>query len=177
MTEPTSPLRALQGWTDRQVDELRRRFLENVSPEPSSGCWLWTASYSENGYGRFWVGVARGNGSVWQAHRAALLLLRGVEPGGMCACHRCDNRACVNPDHLFLGTYLDNNRDMTAKGRHGYGGLPGESHHQARLTAKQVREIRLARKAGVTGRELASRYGVSGSAIYSAANGRTWGAP
>jgi hypothetical protein len=95
----------------------------------------------------------------------------------MCACHRCDNRACVNPDHLFLGTYLDNNRDMTAKGRHGYGGLPGESHHQARLTAKQVREIRLARKAGVTGRELASRYGVSGSAIYSAANGRTWGAP
>lgn len=151
------------------------RFTAKVSPEPTSGCWLWMGAFAENGYGRFWIGTTRNDGAIWQAHRAAMVLLRGVNPGRLCVCHRCDNRACVNPDHLFLGTYADNNRDMTRKGRHGYGGRRGEASHRAKLTLAQVAEIRdhLA-----LGRErhcdIAARYGVATSTVAAISRGQNW---
>ena len=76
------------------------------------GCWEWSASCDDKGYGTFWDGskVRKTNRVVWE-------LVFGEIPRGSCVCHHCDNPRCVRPDHLFLGTRRDNVRDMVAKGR------------------------------------------------------------
>ena len=79
------------------------------------GCWGWIGATS-SGYGRLGRG-GRGEGLVY-AHRLSWELRNGPIPEGMCVLHRCDNPPCSNPDHLFLGTKADNNRDMSVKGRH-----------------------------------------------------------
>ena len=94
--------------TKRPIGE---RFLSKV--EKSDGCWLWTGYVMPNGYGKFGVTPQ----SVQLAHRVAWWLATGSWPSDKIL-HRCDNRRCVNPAHLFEGSQLDNLRDMTAKGRH-----------------------------------------------------------
>lgn len=104
---------------------LLARFEAKISPEPTSGCWLWTGSVAGFGYGRIQRGP-RGGGVVL-AHRVSWELYRGPIPVGLCALHRCDQPACVNPDHLFLGTHADNTADKIAKGRLRYGAAPLEA--------------------------------------------------
>jgi hypothetical protein len=87
-----------------------RRFWSKVQKGPD--CWTWAGSRSAKGYGRLNVG-----GAVCQAHRVSWELHRGAIPSDLFVLHRCDNPPCVNPDHLFLGTALDNSRDMVSKGR------------------------------------------------------------
>ena len=91
---------------------LQERFDAKVSPEPTSGCHLWTGGIFGSGYGAVWDG-----GRHLGAHRLAWELARGPVPAGLCVLHRCDNPPCVNPSHLFLGTKGDNNRDKISKGR------------------------------------------------------------
>lgn len=106
------------------------RFWEKVSPEPNTGCLLWLgATFRDTHYGAF-----RGeDGRTRNAHRVAWELVNGPVPEGMCVLHHCDNRVCVfaDPDprrsHLFLGTVLDNTRDMDAKGRRVNAPLSGDA--------------------------------------------------
>jgi hypothetical protein len=82
-----------------------------LAPGMTTACWLWTQRKDRWGYGKFKLA-----GREVGAHRFSLLLA-GIDPTGLLACHRCDTPACVRPDHIFLGTHLDNMRDMVAKGR------------------------------------------------------------
>lgn len=82
-----------------------------------SDCWLWTAGFTTVGYGKFAIGKDGRRAILRDAHRMAWTLANGEIADGMWVCHRCDVRACVRPDHLFLGTVTDNNVDMYRKGR------------------------------------------------------------
>jgi hypothetical protein len=95
---------------------LAPRFWAKV--RKGDGCWEWQGA-TRHGYGTVWVAEA---GGMRLAHRIAWELTNGPIPDGLLACHHCDNRVCVRPDHLFLGTYADNAQDMSRKGRaHGFG--------------------------------------------------------
>lgn len=98
----------------RAADEsAERRFWAKV--RLSDGCWEWTASLSSQGYGMLKVGGK--HGAAMRAHRLSWLLHHGEIPAGQCVLHHCDNRLCVRPDHLFLGSQLDNIADRDKKGR------------------------------------------------------------
>ena len=136
-----------------------------------SGCWLWTGPLNNKGYGT--------HGHHRYAHRIAYSMAHGDIPDGMCVLHRCDNRKCVNPAHLFLGTIADNNTDMTAKRRNAWLLHPelvrrGEEHHMAKLTDVAVNEIRLLAAGGWPHRALAKRFLVSKSTVTRAVSGKTW---
>jgi hypothetical protein len=95
------------------TDEEIKRFWLKTRWNPTIGCLEWTAGKLSVGYGMFWVRTTN-----IEAHRIAWALSHGAIPEGLCVLHKCDNRACVNCDHLFLGTKGDNARDMCRKGRH-----------------------------------------------------------
>lgn len=140
----------------------RVRFFAQISPEPNTGCWLWLGTFKDDRYGCF-----RGE----RAHRAAWELFNAAVPAGLFVLHRCDQPACVNPAHLFLGTHAENMADMTSKGRSGR--CAGERHGQARLNDERVRLIR-ANAAELSQRELAKRHGVSQRAVLKILNRETW---
>lgn len=91
------------------------RFIEKVEKIPIAGCWLWIGTVNYWGYGHFYELNPK---KIVKAHRKSYELYKGPIPDGMCVCHKCDVRSCVNPDHLFLGTHKDNVHDMINKGRH-----------------------------------------------------------
>ena len=111
-----------------------------------------------------------------RANRLAWELTQGPIPSGASVCHTCDNPACVRPSHLFLGTHSDNMRDASAKGRlrNYQGGVPGEQNGNAAVSEADVREIRRLRHDGVSGREVARRYGLSPAQVSRIHTGRRW---
>lgn len=139
-----------------------KKLIQNTSI--ADQCWNWTASLNANGYGKYAV-----NKSWALAHRHSYETFMGPIPDGLEVCHRCDNRACINPFHLFLGTHSDNMLDMVNKGRSGR--LAGEKHPQARLNANKVLEILTSARSA---KQLASDYGVTKELIYQIRKGKAW---
>jgi len=144
-----------------RADAVRRDLFE-AKVQRGEGCWEWQAS-TDNGYGRFKVGR-----HMEQAHRVAMALEDEEVSPEVQVLHRCDNRGCVRPSHLFYGTDADNMRDMVQKGRRDYASTPpppsgpGERNGRARLISSQVLKIRQdPRKHG----EIAEEYGVSRSTV------------
>lgn len=142
------------------------RFWSKAIPEPMSGCWLWMGYISANGYGSFTTST---DTPEW-AHRAAWRLTHGSVPEGIWVLHKCDNRACVNPDHLFLGTNSDNVADMVAKGRN----LRGERQNGATITDAMARTILDLAARGESRKEIARRYGISYANVCNVVAGRTF---
>lgn len=137
-------------------------------------CWLWQDGKLSTRYAKFWVTPQQ----RMFVHRFSYELAYGPIPVGFHVCHRCDNPACVRPEHLFLGTDKDNAQDREAKNRggteHGRGKLAGEHHSEHVLTTAEVLEMRARRAQGITLAILARDYGVSIATIARIVNRQAW---
>jgi hypothetical protein len=155
-------LHASRRLTD--TDQFRKR----VEFDTNGGCWLWRHHLSRNGYGQTVV-----QGSTSLAHRVSWEVHRGPIPDGAHVCHRCDVRACVNPDHLFLGTHADNMADMARKGRRI--SLPGERAPNAKLTDAQAAEVIRLLDSGMRPAAVAREMGLPFRAVIRIRQGAAWG--
>lgn len=180
--------RKLTPCQEGPLEERFWNYVNKVSPtpaNPTTSCWLWTGSTNRAGYGR--IGFHQDGRNYRElAHRVSWRLAHGADAGDLNVCHHCDTPACVNPDHLFLGTQDDNLKDaarkkrMAAGDRHGLRKHPecsakGERSGQAKLTEAQV--LRLRRQysdGGVSYGDLAREYGVAHGTIAGIIQRRRW---
>lgn len=125
-------------------------------------CWVWTGTLWSRGYGRFWF-----NNKDDRAHRVAWRLSGKALSEDECLLHKCDNRRCVNPAHLFIGTRADNMHDKTKKGRQ----TKGEACHWAQLKSVDIAAIRAS---SASNKELAKQYQVSHGHIYKIRSRQVW---
>jgi hypothetical protein len=135
-----------------------------VRPELNH-CWEWIGRVKSTGYG-----YMRAYGRSIGTHRFSWGLHRGPIPDGLHVLHRCDNRACVNPAHLFLGTNADNMHDKFVKAKQ----ARGEGHGNAKLTDAAVREIRRRAAAGEGLTAIGRSLGVGQTTVSYVVKGRTW---
>lgn len=154
--------------------KLTQRFWSKV--QKGDECWEWQASGDRWGYGQI-----KHQGVMRLAHRVSWEMHHGAIPEGMQVCHRCDNRKCVRPDHLFLGTQRENVKDMHAKGRQGVsqGQRLSKANEKRRmegvkLTVESVRGIRADKARGDTVAAISEKYGVNHMTIWKVTTGRTW---
>lgn len=129
-------------------------------------CHRWWGSVSEGGYG-----LCRIEGVPRRAHRVAYEIAYGPIPEGLLVRHTCDNRRCVNPKHLIVGTIADNNRDRL---RHGSSYFHGDQHWGSKLSETDIKFAFELRRTGTPYRDIAARLGISYTAIHYALNGKTW---
>lgn len=155
---------------------VEQRFWEKVDKSGPNGCWNWTASTVFFGYGEIGIGGKKKK----RAHRLSWELHNGKIPADRWVLHKCNNPACVNPDHLYLGTPKDNMQDKKRAGRQNLWGrkvpgVQGEKNHNAQLTEAKVRQLREEyKKEGVTFSDLERKYGFNHETIRRAVIGQTW---
>lgn len=160
--EKIRAMASIVGVSKALFASTKERFESKFTVTP--GCWIWIGGKDKYGYGQFGEG-----GRNYRAHRYSYELYVGPIPDGLCACHKCDNPSCVNPDHLWPGDDKQNAEDRTAKGRSAK--QNGEKNGLSKLTDGQVLEIRSAQ--GLQ-RELAEQYGVDQSLISLIKRKKVW---
>lgn len=155
---------------------LKERFWDTVNTAPGQGprgeCWEWKGKRFRNGYGQFHARI-NGKKTYQLAHRKAWEFANNTElTRTIQVCHTCDNRPCVNPDHLFLGTQADNIHDMMQKGR----AKParGEGTGKARFVEEDIRTIRKLHKEGMGYKKIAQQYQCAEGTIHAIIHRRTW---
>jgi len=157
---------------DARRESLKTRFWKHV--QKTEGCWEWTGCLYR-GYGRMRLNDKKR--SRVMVHRFSWELHRGPIPDGLFVLHHCDNRCCINPDHLFLGTYSDNTRDCFTKGRNA-NNLPvaprGEAHPMSKLTEQQVLAIRQEYAEGVQRKNIAAKHGIIPSYVNAIVRRDVW---
>lgn len=158
------------------------RYLRERAEVATTGCWLWTKSRSaKTGYGH----AHDSRGVTVSAHRLSYSVFRGPIPQGLLVLHTCDIRHCVNPDHLYIGTHLDNGRDARERGRTATGDrnathlypekvARGERQGNSKLTAAKVREIRALVASGLKGRQIAPSFGIHLQTVKDIMAKRSW---
>ena len=148
---------------------IEEEFWPHVNKTGPGGCWLWTSYRNERGYGLL---AFRGRKNI-RAHRFSWELVHGRTPSHRFCLHKCDVRHCVNPDHIFLGSYAENAADMTSKGRQ----ARGEMNNRNKLTEAQAIELLskrpTRRQRGVT-RAIAAEYGIAINTLAALWAGRSW---
>lgn len=146
---------------------LTERFKIGIK-DKANGCWNVNPT-ARGGYGKI-----QAFGKPMSYHRVSYELFNGSIPKGLHVCHKCDNPKCVNPEHLFLGSSLDNMRDKISKGRH-KGAKSGEQHHRAKLTIWQVEDIRkLCQLGEISQYDIAELFGVSQTTVNNIKTGKRW---
>lgn len=147
------------------TQDLRLRLYAKTLLSDDDSCWLWLGYIDKDGYGQLSV-----NDRSQRAHRMSWEAHVGPIPTDMQVLHTCDVRACINPNHLFLGTNVDNMIDRNSKGR----AAAGERHGQRVLTESDVRTIRRRFRHGETQTAIAKAYGVDQTTVSRVVLGRTW---
>jgi hypothetical protein len=146
-------------------EEARNRLLSCIKKE--NDCWIWQKSCFVDGYGQTSL-----KGKKVRAHRLSYFLFKGINPGKLYVCHTCDNRKCINPDHLWLGTAKKNTQDSIIKGRSVL--LKGEKSYSSKLTEKEVKEIKELLKNGMYQRNIAKIYKVHQANICAINRKKIW---
>lgn len=149
----------------RRVTDKARLFGKILRSGPND-CWPWAGAVSRGGYGRthIYIDGARFNRN---AHQALWITLYG-DTNGLYVLHRCDNRLCCNPAHLFLGTTQDNTADRHAKGRD----ASGARNTKTRLSAEDVARIHDLRAQGMSGPRIAALFGINNTSVYKVLRGK-----
>lgn len=143
--------------------------------EIRGACWEWTGGLDRTGYGHFQYRVALNQSRQVVAHRFAWETFYGPIPNGLIACHSCDNRKCVRPAHLWLGTDQDNSDDKWAKGRDNLAARVWSPRSRgSRLTREQAADIRIRLGMGQSPYIVADAFGISYSMVNLIARGKRW---
>ena len=155
------------------MEKLIARILNGVEQDPNGGCLLYSKTIDQYGYGRISSGTFKlGTYKNHLVHRLMYQHATGTDPVGRVVMHKCDVRACCNPDHLSLGTPADNIADMHAKGR--YRCLVGEKAPNAKLTRDQAVEVLRLVRSGVSNTEVGKMFGVSNMCVSDIKRGARW---
>jgi len=134
--------------------------------EPSGDCLVWAGPLNRYGYG-----IIPWNRKLRTVHRLVMEILVGPLSDDTAVCHHCDNRKCLRPDHLFLGSVAENSRDCVKKQRHAFG---ERNRGGTKLTDQQVRAMRAEHAAGIGSRKLAKRYGTSVTSAWRVITNQSW---